>query len=148
MNTRDLLKYNYEANLKFIAVFENDRVSEYAIDLFMHILNAQHVWNHRINRVEPKFSVWFRHSSDQLKSLNLENFQESIEIVEKADPGSLVKYKNSQGTEFENTVEDILSHIVNHSTYHRGQIALIWRNEGKASINTDYILYQREKEIS
>ena len=34
-------------------------------------------------------------------------------------------------------------HLVNHSSYHRAQIALLLRQKGYEPINTDFITYDR-----
>ena len=48
-------------------------------------------------------------------------------------PGSLddkVEYRNSKGEPWSSRVEDILMHVLFHSAYHRGQIALQMRASG------------------
>ena len=37
----------------------------------------------------------------------------------------------------------IMIHLVNHSSYHRAQIALLLRQKGFEPINTDFITYDR-----
>jgi uncharacterized damage-inducible protein DinB len=55
-----------------------------------------------------------------------------------------VKYQNTKGEKFENSIKDITTHVINHSTYHRAQIAQhIKRANGTPAV-TDYIVYQRE----
>ena len=54
------------------------------------------------------------------------------------------RYKNLKGNEFEDSVEPILFHIVNHGTYHRGQITTILRELGVTDLaSTDIIFYLR-----
>lgn len=48
-----------------------------------------------------------------------------------------------KGQKFDSSMQDILFHIINQSTYHRGQIAMEFRNSGIEPINTEYILYKR-----
>ena len=48
-------------------------------------------------------------------------------------------YTNSKGELWENRVLDVLSHVLLHSAYHRGQIALEIRRSGSAPAYTDYI---------
>jgi uncharacterized damage-inducible protein DinB len=50
-----------------------------------------------------------------------------------------VRYTNSKGEPWTSTVEDILTHLVIHSAYHRGQIASDLRNAGQKPAYTDYI---------
>jgi uncharacterized damage-inducible protein DinB len=57
-----------------------------------------------------------------------------------------VSYTTSKGEAFENTREEILKHLVNHGTYHRGNIAAMLWQLGEKGVSTDYIYYLREKE--
>ncbi|TNF76236.1 MAG: damage-inducible protein DinB, partial [Bacteroidetes bacterium] len=52
-------------------------------------------------------------------------------------------YENTEGRSFSNTLQDILFHIVNHSTHHRGQITMDFRKNGMDPPLLDYILYKR-----
>jgi len=57
-------------------------------------------------------------------------------------PGSLddkVEYRNSKGEPWSSRVEDILTHVLLHSAYHRGQIALQMRASGMEPAYTDFI---------
>jgi Uncharacterized protein conserved in bacteria len=40
---------------------------------------------------------------------------------------------------------DIVEHVVNHGTYHRGNIAAMIRQQGHAGTSTDYVFYLMEK---
>lgn len=55
----------------------------------------------------------------------------------------LIRYRNSNGEQFDNSIADILTHVINHSSYHRGQIFKMLRQKGEEPINTDYITYAR-----
>ncbi len=50
-----------------------------------------------------------------------------------------VVYKNSKGEPWTSTVEDILTHVLLHSAYHRGQIASQVRAGGEQPAYTDFI---------
>lgn len=52
-------------------------------------------------------------------------------------------YNNYVGDPYKNNVEQIMIHLVNHSTHHRGQVALLLRQNGFEPINTDFITYDR-----
>ena len=56
-----------------------------------------------------------------------------------------VSYTNSQGKAYSNTVKDIVTHNVNHATYHRAQINQLLRQNGYEPVLTDFIAYRREK---
>ncbi|MCA1055019.1 DinB family protein [Rossellomorea aquimaris] len=56
-----------------------------------------------------------------------------------------VNYTTSNGEAFKNTRREILHHLVNHGTYHRGNIAAMLWQLGERSVSTDYIYYVREQ---
>jgi uncharacterized damage-inducible protein DinB len=54
---------------------------------------------------------------------------------------SPVTYANFQGETWTYTLADILFDLVNHSTYHRGQVATLLRQLGKTPVATDYVRF-------
>ena len=76
--------------------------------------------------------------------MNRENFERSIAIVESEDVERVIAYRDVQGRPWRNSIRDILLHVVNHSSYHRGQVALLLGQEGKTPPVTDYIVLLRE----
>ena len=50
-----------------------------------------------------------------------------------------VEYRNSKGETWSSRVEDVLTHVLFHSGYHRGQIALQMRASGIEPAYTDFI---------
>jgi uncharacterized damage-inducible protein DinB len=55
-----------------------------------------------------------------------------------------IDYKNMSGAAFSSTVEEILYHVTNHGTFHRGQIVTMLRTLGITEIpSTDLITYLR-----
>lgn len=146
LSYEELFEYNHRMNQKVIAEFSEhpDKVSERAIKLISHILNAQNIWNNRIDKQEEPYSVWQVHSLAHLKEIDLKNYTRTLEILKTADFSRVVEYVNSQGHAYRNTVKDILFHAVNHSTYHRAQIAMEFRQNGLDPLNTDYIAYKRQ----
>jgi uncharacterized damage-inducible protein DinB len=55
------------------------------------------------------------------------------------DATEKIPYTNSKGETWTSTVEEILTHVVIHSAYHRGQIASDVRANGGVPAYTDYI---------
>ncbi len=143
---KDLLDYNYEMNRRLIQLFIENKTTTDArtTSLLSHILNAQQVWNSRILGETP-FGVWQLNPSDQLEKINQSVYEKSLKIIEKLPLDKLILYQNTQGKRFSNSVCDILLHIVNHATYHRGQIASAFRIQGIQPLATDYIFHRREE---
>ena len=144
---KELFLYNYHSNQKIIKLFTNNLkdIPEKPLYLYNHILNAHEVWNSRISLEKPSFTVWETHPSHQLKMLDHANYLNSLLIINSADFDHVIKYTSSEGQPFESSIRDILFHIINHSTYHRGQIARELRISEIEPLTTDYIYYKREK---
>ena len=53
--------------------------------------------------------------------------------------GQQIRYTNSKGEDWSNAVADVLTHVVLHSSYHRGQIASLLGRAGEAAAYSDYI---------
>ena len=56
-----------------------------------------------------------------------------------------LEYINLQGQKYGYPLIDQMKHLVNHSTYHRGQVTLQLRSLGKKAVSTDYLLYFDEQ---
>lgn len=142
---KDLYAYNYHSNQQLCEVFEKkgSLLPSKAITLFSHILNAHHIWIKRMSGFQPDYGVWQEHNMDTFKTVDTVNYDVSIHIIEQSDLNTIVYYNNTKGEAFQNTVRDILFHVINHSTYHRAQIATEFRKYGLEPIMTDYIFYRR-----
>lgn len=140
----DLFEYTYHFNKEMIKIIsENlEKIDEKTMNLINHTLNAQQIWNARILG-EKTFEVWQINPFESLEGINDQNFKTSVQIVENSDLDQRINYQNSRGTKFENSIFEMLFHAVNHSTYHRGQINSLLKQNGIEPILTDYIFYKR-----
>jgi uncharacterized damage-inducible protein DinB len=64
------------------------------------------------------------------------------------DAGRLIEYKSFAGDPFTNPLGQIVRHVVNHGTYHRGQVATMLRQLGAQAVSSDLIYFYREREDS
>ncbi|MES1262209.1 MAG: DinB family protein [Acidobacteriota bacterium] len=60
-----------------------------------------------------------------------------------ADWNAVVPHRNSKGEEFRTPAWQVTLHLVNHGSYHRGQVAAMLRAAGFAPPATDLIVYYR-----
>lgn len=142
---QQLFDYNFYCNKKLIGQFHSmEQVPENCIRLFSHILNAHHIWNQRILEKQPDFTVWQEQPVQNWEDIHYDNQRTSFEIITNTDDlNKRVEYENSEGRTFANDVKDILFHVVNHSTHHRGQIMMDLRASGTTPEPLDYIFYKR-----
>lgn len=143
---KDTFEYNWQCNQKLIQLFEDIErtIPEKSIQLLNHLINAQEIWNNRILNQKSTVEVWEKRFLIDLEEINKSNYNQSLQIIETIDLSQKISYKNSKGSEFSNSVQEILFHVINHSTYHRAQIASDLKANGIEAINTDYIFYKRD----
>jgi uncharacterized damage-inducible protein DinB len=110
-----------------------------------HIVAAQYLWLHRIKGLPPaEVKLWGDYSLEQLKIMADEVGKLWLDFVEQTDDFNReLTYTNYTGDPYVNNVESIMIHLVNHSSYHRAQIAMLLRQNGYEPINTDFITYDR-----
>jgi uncharacterized damage-inducible protein DinB len=106
-----------------------------------HIIGAEYLWMARLLGEPATLSVWPDLDLDSCGARLDELARRWPEYLD-ADGMSLeerIAYTNSKGESWTNTVEEILTHVVIHSAYHRGQIASDLRATGSDPAYTDYI---------
>ena len=137
--------YNREANLKFINVILSHNISdEYILKNFSHLLTAQNIWMGRINNFKSTYALWEIHPNEQLKNINDFNAEATFDVIKEISLDKVIAYTNTLGNSYENNVHEILLHIVNHSTYHRAQVAAKMRQIDVIPPNSDLIAYYRK----
>ena len=141
----ELFDYNFFCNKQLIeACAQLDKVPEKSIKLFSHILNAHHIWNARIAGIPATLNVWQEHAVKSWEDIHYENQRTTFEIITGTDDyEERIDYENSEGRLFINTKQDMLFHIINHSTHHRAQILADFRDQGIEPISLDYVFYKR-----
>ena len=142
---KELFEYSHHFNQTIATAFtsESEKTSQKANVLFCHLLNAHQIWNNRIMPIQPLHGVWDLLPIEKRAEIDAENYSHSLKILSQTNILDRISYTNSKGQKFNNSIQEILFHIINHSTYHRGQIAMEFRNSGIEPINTDYIFYKR-----
>ncbi|MDR5590905.1 DinB family protein [Christiangramia sp. SM2212] len=146
---KELLEYSHYYNLEIIKKINDGdlhfMIPDRAIQLLSHTLNAQKIWNNRIEGKEDQVQVWKNLEIDELESIENGNFRESLTILKNEDLDRIVQFRNSKGESYQNSVKDIIFHVINHSTYHRGQIATEFRKQGIDPIVSDFVYYKLNK---
>lgn len=117
-----------------------------ALELFAHVVGAEETWLSRLEGRMPRAAVWPRLTLEETAALAEQVHAGLAEWLARAGEDVLaaeITYTNSAGLEFTSRAADIWLHVVLHGTYHRGQIALLLRQDGAAPAPTDYIAWVR-----
>jgi uncharacterized damage-inducible protein DinB len=142
----ELFEYNHHFNEQLVAMPSVASLPK-ANKWFCHIINAHYNWNSRILLREQVMGVWQLHTTEALESLVAQNHADTMDILANYDLNEIRGYTNSRGESYKNTIQDILFHVVNHTTHHRAQIASQIRQEGMTPPVTDYITFKRKQSI-
>ncbi len=140
-----LFDYNFYCNKKLIETcVALEFVPEKSIWLFSHILNTHQRWNAKLTNKKPEYDLFQIHEIKDWGDIHYENQRSSFEITTTIDDfDRRIDYENEEGRLFTNTVQDILFHIINHSTHHRGQLVADFRQNKIEPLELDYIFYKR-----
>ena len=142
-----LFDYDTWANREVVrSLGAGDAVVARPLALMAHIVGTEWLWWARIQRESPRYAVW--------PTLSVEQCREEVEELGRTwsryvagrvaqELERSVAYTNSRGESFTSTVGDILTHVVMHSVYHRGQIATALRAAGREPAYTDFIHAKR-----
>ncbi len=145
---RRQFRYDEWANRQVLAGLKtSSQPAPRPLQLLSHILAAERLWLERIRKQPQSLPVWPELGFDQCEQEIAGMGQLWREYLGQSTPAALaenISYKNSKGEPWNSTVEDILTHVLLHSAYHRGQIASQVRAGGETPAPTDFILAVRQ----
>ena len=149
------LNYSVWATAKLSQILENADESILKIETpssfptiektILHIWDAELVWMKRLQG--ESLTDWpsksFEGDRETLISGWMENcvaFKDFVEGQGEEFLSKTIDYKNMEGKAYSNTVEEIIYHVVNHGTFHRGQIVTMLRANGFAQLGSDEVM--------
>ena len=152
------LRYNQWATARLLEAAKPLTNEEFKRDLrsshgsvhgtLVHIYQADQIWFARLMGHETGLLSAYQPPDD------LEAFQQDwlgihelyLEWSDDLTPDGWTQeigYRNTKGEPFRTPAWQIVLHVVNHATYHRGQVAGMLRQLGHAPPGTDLITYYR-----
>jgi uncharacterized damage-inducible protein DinB len=151
MNTiehlRELFIYNDWANRRIVTALESSP-GEKARKILAHLLITEKEYYARLyGKDSTGFDFWQNLSLEDCGNLakeNAENYERILKRFDDEGLGQIAKYKTSEGVAYQNTFRELLTHVLFHSSTHRGNIILKMREENYAPPKIDYIIYLRE----
>jgi uncharacterized damage-inducible protein DinB len=147
----DLVRYTDWANRRVLdalpALEAHAEVYAQALDLMSHVLRSQVLWLQRVaGAVDPAFPFWHRDTLDQCRQRNATSTADWTTHLASCTSANFeqgIAYTNSRGESFISTLRQIVTHVVNHGTHHRGQVLRLLRQQGQTPPALDYIVFAR-----
>jgi uncharacterized damage-inducible protein DinB len=157
---KELYLYNEWANRKYLDLVKTLDDEKFSIEIkssfksiretIAHLIATEWIWLQRWLGINPgsppdwadkptvetlveKFNSIVSERNNFFKSLNDNSLSE------------LRNYNLLSGKAGQNTLQEMLQHVVNHSTYHRGQLATLVRQIDEVPPSTDLIIFYRER---
>src|SRR5215469_2258100 len=153
---RTLYAYNRWANRRLLTAVQLLKWQDFTKDLgaghgsirgiLVHFLWGEWLWLRRWQGESPKqifapqeFPDWntvesWWHGIEQEQITLLENLTHEL-------LNSRVSYENLEGVRWQYSVAEMMQHLANHSSYHRGQIAVLLRQLGQIPPATDFLVF-------
>jgi len=140
-----LSTYNLWANTRVLEALKTQKPEIASWDKYSHIVLAENAWISRITGSPNSIPNIFEQLPEETMSLlTHSNAQEWTKVISGiTDFDQVLAYRMMNGTESRSTFSDILTHIFNHGSYHRAQIATLMRQEGMQPVATDFIGFAR-----
>jgi uncharacterized damage-inducible protein DinB len=132
--------------------FTRDLVSSFhsVRDTLAHIYGAQWIWLERFQGRSPgglpapadfpDLAALRARWSEVERDLLL-----YVGALKAPDLDRVLEYRTAKGATLSNPLWQSLQHLVNHGTYHRGQLTTLLRQLGGTPVSTDMIAFYRER---
>lgn len=156
---RDLYAYNRWANHRILEASAQLDDEEFNRNLnssfpsvgqtLAHVVAADWLWLSRWRGTSPTAipNSWHLSSLHQIrkqwKAIE-EDRSAFLADLSAEDVMEEVSYKTTSGLEHRAPLWQLLRHVVNHSTYHRGQVTTMIRQLGRKPVSTDLVLFHRQ----
>ena len=155
-----LCSYNLWANERIVSMTDavgEERGHQEIVSSFpsirktlAHIWDAEIIWYKRLHG--DAINYWpskdFKGNLKELGASLLVSSNSFLDYVSEMDEEFLLSmhsYNTLDGKPYEHPVHDIIQHVVNHGTFHRGQIVTLLRQLGEDNLAaTDFIDFSRQ----
>ena len=155
-----LLEYTVWSNHAVVRAAATLTVEEFRRDLgsshggvrgtLTHMMGAEWIWLERWKGVSPPRMIDEGEFPD-VAALSrrwkaIEDHRDAwVRALRDKALGEPIRYKTTEGKAYEAPLWQLIQHVVNHSTYHRGQIATLFRLLGVKPVPTDMVLWDRKR---
>lgn len=158
---RTLVDYHYWARDRVLAAIEPLDAEQFVRDLkssfpsvrdtLAHLHGAEWVWLSRCDGVSPMQHLTPDRFGD-LKAVRAAwsdseaGLRRLVQDLDDESAGRVVEYRLFNGQTGKTRIAELVQHLVNHGSYHRGQLATMLRQLGAAPAqSTDLMTFYRER---
>ena len=143
------IEYEYWANLELHHLIASaNPIPERVPFLYSHILNSSSMWLSRLNGAELKVTLFQERTMEENKLLLEENNTSWINYLNNANDDELNRIVTFifplDGTKKKIKVMDAITHILHHSSYHRGQMIAQLKHSVPALPLLAYLIFSSE----
>jgi uncharacterized damage-inducible protein DinB len=156
-----LLDYTVWANHRIMRPAATLSVDDFKRDLgsshggirgtLTHIMGAEWIWLERWKGVSPPGLL------DESEFPTIVELRDRWTLLEQhraawfaslkeGAPSETIRYEATDGKRFEAPLWRLVQHLVNHSTYHRGQLTTLLRQLKAKTVGTDMVAWDRERD--
>jgi len=144
-----LFRYDDWANREVVNALEGlSTPPPRSVKILAHIVSAERLWLERLRSEKQTYPVWpdftiqqCQQEVEQLRQL----WTAYLSSLAETELERSVSYQNTKGETWKSQNLDILTHVILHSAYHRGQIATNMRAAGFNPAYTDFIHALRQE---
>lgn len=160
-DVRRLLDYTVWANHRLVRVAATLSVDDFKRDLagshggvrgtLTHVMGAEWIWLERWKGVAQRQKPIDEGEFADVVALRerwtvIEEHRDSwLESLRPEAVAAEIHYKTLAGVDGSGPLWQLVQHVANHSTYHRGQVLMMLRQLGAQPVSTDISLWDRER---
>ena len=139
-----LFTYNDWANKLILDALEQMEPPPQALERMSHLLTGQQIWYGRVTGTHTPSSTFPEYPIPVLRDMNAQSTDAWLTYTSglfKDKHLEMISFDTFDGKPLQSMVIDILAHVINHSTHHRGQIVASIREAGQAPPATDFLFF-------
>lgn len=154
-----LLEYTVWANHRILRPVATLSVAEFKKDMgsshggirgtLTHMADSELCWLDRWKGVLPKAIIDESEFPDIVvlreRWTAIERHRENwFKALRPSEVSEVVAYKSRDGRSYEAPMFQLIQHVVNHASYHRGQVTTLLRRIDARTVPTDMVVWDRE----
>jgi len=122
-------------------------------DTLAHLYSAEWAWYQRWHGISPAAHLPFDqfHDIESIRTAwtaHESKMRAFLDSLAEHELDGIIEYKTLAGDASSSTIGQMLQHVINHGSYHRGQLTTMFRQLGaEPAKSMDLIRYYREKAL-